>query len=51
MESVQGLASTLSLPSDPLVLEFCGVGSFGKGVVFAEIKDGASKQRLSTIAG
>ena len=39
------------LLNEPLVLEFSGVGSFGKRVVFASIKEGTAKEKLVSIAG
>ncbi len=49
--SVEGLRAQPGLLSDPVVLEFSGVSSFGKGVVFAGIKGGEGRERLSRIAG
>lgn len=49
--SVRDLTAQLSLHSEPLTLDFSGVGNFGKSVVFAEIQDGNDKHRLSKIAG
>lgn len=44
-------SSTLNLNTDPLVLEFCGLGSFGRRVVFAELREGKSRDRLAAVAG
>lgn len=39
------------LAADPLKLTFKGVGAFGQNVLFAEIEDGPSKDRLKDMAG
>ena len=37
--------------TEPLLLEFSGVGNFGKRVLFALIKEGAAKEKLGKVAG
>ena len=37
--------------AEPLLLEFSGVGSFGKRVVFALLKEGTAKEKLTRVAG
>ncbi len=39
------------LATEPLKLTFKGLGTFGQNVLFAQIEDGPSKDRLINMAG
>ena len=43
--------SSLHLDTDSLILDFCGLGTFGGKVVFAELKGGEARERLTAVAG
>ena len=51
VEATKTVTADLHLHANPLVLEFTGVGNFGRRVVFASIKEGESKERLAATAG
>ena len=39
------------LTSDPIVLTVSGIGNFRNDVVFANVREGDSKERLQAVAG
>lgn len=51
LEATQRVTAEMKLLSSPIVLEFGGVGSFSRRVVFASIKEGLAKERLTSAAG
>lgn len=51
LEATQRVTTEMKLLSSPIVLEFGGVGSFSRRVVFASIKEGLAKERLTSAAG
>ena len=51
LEATQRAVTDLCLCENSLELEFCGLSSFGKRVVFARLVEGEGYERLRKIAG
>ena len=50
-EATEKVKSELDLLSDPLELNFSGLGNFSKSVLFAKVAEGPSRERLIAMAG
>lgn len=50
-EATEKVKSELDLLTDPLELNFSGLGNFSRSVLFAKVADGRSKERLVSMAG
>ena len=51
LDATRKAVADLCLTERPLTLEFSGLASFGKRVVFAGLVEGESSERLRAIAG